>query len=453
MIHNLEAERAILGAVIDDPNILLELIGELTTADFYEPTNATIYQTICALQAKHTGIDLLTLTNELSNQEKLIGIGGADYLATLRANGHNVQHYATILRDARVKRDLLNAGKDIIGLGNDTTLDATSAIAKAQNLLIKITDGRSHQCESLETIGRRGEEKIVRGFDYPDEVTGLATGLFDLDRSLGGLEKQDNIVIAGRPGCGKSSLADTIAVNVAKQGKRVALFTLEMSSEQRFNRMVCIYGGHSYEEVRRRRKRMPSGAWRQWTEEEVGDYLMWHGRTETLPIFINEKSSIATSEIAARVSELSLRQPLDLIIVDYLGLVGDAPDAKRYEQIGAISRGLKGIAKSANAPLLNLAQLNRKCEDRGDKKPELSDLRDSGDIEQDADIVILIWRASMYWKTQSAWEATFKRDPYPGEHTAELNIAKFRNGATGYVNLFFDETKMRFADLQQGERK
>jgi replicative DNA helicase len=178
------------------------------------------------------------------------------------------------------------------------------------------------------------------------------------------------------------------------------------------------------------------------------DFYQAYFHVASLPISICE-IAVETADVVSMVGELKLREQVDLVIFDYLGLAKDRGDSKRYEQVGAISRGLKNAAKTLNVPMLSLAQLNRECEKRANKKPELADLRDSGDVEQDADIVILLWRVGLHWRDESEWRAAFPKDPYPGERFTELNIAKFRNGKLGYVNLCFDEERMRFCDFEK----
>lgn len=449
MPHNPQAENAVLGAILENPNSILRVMVELKPSHFYSKENEMVYEAMVSLCGKHTPIDRVMLVSELESKERLDKIGGVEYLDSLKANGENIQYYANLVREASIKRTLVSIGTEISSLAMNSSIDADKAIAESRAKLIGIGSSRTDGTESISEIGYRVMEKTERMFSEPDKVWALPTGIRELDRALGGLEKQDNIVIAGRPGSGKSALADTIAVNVAKTGKRVVLFALEMSKEQRTQRMACMHGGFIYDEVRRRRRQNEDGKWRYWTDEEVSDYMYAISTVNTYQIYINDVSAIKVSEIEAVVGNLSLEYPVDLVIVDYLGLVGDAQGAKRYDQVGQISRGLKGIAKSMDVPLLNLAQLNRDCEKRPDKKPELADLRDAGDIEQDADVVILIWRAGMYWEDELAWNRTFPKDPYPGTNVAELNIAKFRNGNTGFVNIYFDAPRMRYLDLER----
>ena len=444
---NLEAEEAVLGSVLNDPNSILRVLADLKSSQFYGQNTAMVYEAMVRIAERHCPIDLVTLTAELAGQERIERVGGRDYLDGLRANCENIEHYAEIIKQAWVRRNLATSATEIMGWAYDTTLDADDVTSKARESLLRVGSTRRNSGATVEEIGEKELPRIQRKFENPDETWGLSTGIHVLDNALGGLEKRDNIVIAGRPGSGKSALADTIAVNVAKRGKRVVLFTLEMSKEIRADRMACIYGGFDFTEFRRGYRKTPNG-WRHWSDDEQVNYYQKRFAFDHLPIIINDTASITTAQIESVVGEVMLKQPVDLVIGDYMGLMGDALGAKRYEQVGTISRGIKRVAMALGVPFLNLAQLNRQCEERADKKPELADLRDSGDVEQDADVVILIWRPAMYWKDSLEWHKVFPKDSYPGENLAELNVAKFRNGETGFVKVAFDAPRMRFMDLE-----
>lgn len=446
---NIEAEQAVLGALVIDPDAIVKVLPILKVGDFYLEKHDWIFEAAVAVHARHDPIDYLTLAAELEKRGHLNDVGGAAYITALInavPTAVHVQYYAGLVRQTAVARQLISASGEIAGIGYDAEGSAAEMQSRAQAALSRIQWCGRSKFKTLEEIGGGMEESVVEGLEHPGLVRGVATGYRALDNALHGLRGGDLIVIAGRPGSGKSSLAHGIAINAARQGKRTAYFSLEMSNELMMTRTVCILGGFDSIEIDAGLKRNPNGTWRRWSQEEKAILLDYWVRAEALPIFLNDASSITTAEATADAAELAARQGVDLVVFDYLGLAGDRAD-NRVQQVGAISRGLKALARQLNVPVLEISQLNRKCEERADKKPCLADLRDSGDVEQDADVVIFIWRPKMYWKNETDWHAVFPHEDYP-DRIATLPIEKNRHGPTdGHISMLYEEIHTRFVDI------
>lgn len=449
MPNDIEAEQAVLGALLMDSDALIKVVPIIEPSDFYLEKHRWVYEAMAHLRAEHAAVDFLTVCSELERRGKLDDCGGAAYLSALQnavPTVLNVETYAVLVYKAAVRRSVIRASTDMAGAAYDGKLGPEELITHAGATLAKVRSGRRSRFETTYSVGLRVEEEQKAIFDNPGELRGLATGFKLLDKVLGGLRADDLTIIAGRPGSGKTALADQIALNVALTGKRVAYFTLEMSSDENVRRLVNIYGEYDSTELDYG-KRKDGERWRDWTDDEQVTYFGKVAQVEVLPILWNAAGGISTEEATAAATELLATQGVDLVIFDYLGLAKARGDG-RYEQVGAISRGLKEMNRVLGKPVIAMAQLNRECEKRADKRPQLADLRDSGDIEQDADTVIFIYRPKMYWKNEAEWSAVFRNQSYP-DNLVDFDIAKHRKGKIGFVQYVWKGEYTKFFDVEK----
>lgn len=420
--HDTEAEKSVLGALLIDKDAIVKVVEFLKPKHFYDETHKIIFQAIKNLYEKRKPADFITLQGELKKMKELENVGGVTYLTELVnavPTAANIEHYASLIRDDYVKRALLSASADIGSLVFEEH-DVENLLDRSEQLLFSISQDREHQDfvpvkETLEvTFERLDELSKTRG-----ALRGVSTGLKSLDRMLSGLQKEQLIILAARPSVGKSSMAVNIAQHAATRDNiGVALFSLEMGRESIVDRMISAQGDIDN--------------WRITTgnleEEDFEKYSMAAGELAEAPIFIDDMPGQSVLEMRTKARRLQLENDIGLIIVDYLQLV-KAPQAEsRVQEVSRISQALKNLARELKVPVLALSQLSRAIEQRGgDKRPQLSDLRDSGSIEQDADVVMFLYR--------------------PEEEDREnmqLLISKHRNGPTGEVPLFFKADRTRF---------
>ncbi len=431
--HNIEAEEALLGSVFIDNNGLLKIVDFVSPDDFYGPANGIIYDVILSLFNRKSPIDLITATEELEKRGQLENIGGATYLSKIVNSVPTASHivqYASIVRDKKILRDLIITANDISAFGyggEDENVDIT--LDKAEQALFGISQ------KSLRQHFIPLKDMLVETFDRIDylnknkgELRGVPTGFADLDFILGGLQKSDLVILAARPSMGKTSLALSIALNAACKSKTtVGIFSLEMSKDQLAERLLA-----STAQV---------DAWRLRTGNlREDDFPLIGEAIDTLdkaPIFIDDTATISIMEMRAKARRLKMENDLGLLIVDYLQLMGSQNSDNRVQEVSDISRSLKGLARELNVPILVLSQLNRAVEARPDKKPLLADLRESGSIEQDADVVMFLYREDYY-----------NRDT-ERKNIADIIVRKHRNGPTGEVNLYFISEQMKFVDLEK----
>lgn len=422
-----EAEGALLSAILERNSLVDDLESTLSADYFYRRENQVIFARMAAMAFVGQPIDPATLVAALDGAGELEDAGGIEYIADIATSGrghHNAKHYAQIIRDRWLQRQLIQKGYQISELGYDSK-SAQEAIQESQSLIMDFDHSPAgevpdfnHQLMAM--VSRVDFLNKNRG-----KMTGLPTGFIDLDKRLFGLQKSDLVVIAGRPGMGKSSIAMNIAESAAVNGKCVLVFNLEMSSEQLLMRSACSIGRMSHDKLRRG----------ELDDQEISALTSAVARLKDKKIVLDDRP-LLTSEQAlsrARKAQRKLGSPLDLIVVDYIQLMSDK--GQELERITNITRNLKLLAKSMDCPVIALSQLNRDCEKRPNKRPQMSDLRASGSIEQDADIIAFVYRDEEYNKDTTE------------KGVAEVIIAKFRNGQTGTNYLASRLDQCRFDNL------
>lgn len=428
--HNLEAESAALGSVLVDPDALLNL-GFLQPADFFIERNGWIYEALRALYDKQIPPDLVTLCDALEQQGRLEEVGGLAYLAKLMdatPTAIHAEYYAQIVAREAIKRRLIDTAARITQLAYASD-DPETLLAEAESLLLEVSDSRTQ--DSTFFMGELASmvyDHIERVRQAGTGITGIPTGLTDLDKLLGGLQRSDMIVLAGRPGMGKTSLAVQIAKTSAKkQGARSLIFSLEMGKEQLAQRVIASETGIDVSRLRRGEIR----------EQEWPAFFQAQEALSKYPVAVDDAPILTPALLRSKAIRHQARHGLDLIIVDYLQLMrGDGKQTgNRTQEVDALSRACKTVARELNIPVLVLSSLSRNCEGRTDKRPMLSDLRESGSIESDADIVAFIYRDEVY----NAETTT--------PNVAEIIIAKHRSGPTGTVSAYFRKHLTEFVDL------
>ncbi|MCX6795308.1 MAG: replicative DNA helicase [Candidatus Falkowbacteria bacterium] len=440
--QSLEAEQSLLGCLLIDKDSIIKVVDQVTPDDFYKDAHKFVYEAIHELYNNREPIDVITLANRLEEKKQLAKIGGRAFLAQLSnavATSANVSYYASIIQKKSTLRRLQQAAGDIMKMSFDEESDIDEVLDATEQKIFGVS--RKYLKNAFLPI----DNLLTAAFDRIDELhkkggklRGLPTGFTDLDNLLAGLQKSDLIILAARPSVGKTSFALDIARQTAIKTKEgVGIFSLEMSKEQLVDRMLCSQANVSL--------------WKMRTgnlsdKEEDNDFAKIGaamGQLAEAPIYIDDSSTLSIMEIRAKARRLQMEKGLGLIMVDYLQLMegrGKYGD-NRVQEIAEISRGLKGIARELNVPVLALAQLSRAVEATSPAIPKLSHLRDSGSIEQDADIVMFIYR--------KAADRSFNPQDLPMDerYKAEIHIAKHRNGPTGKVDLFFDETTVSFKNL------
>ncbi len=434
--HSLEAEEAVLGSLLIDPDAIYEVSTFLYPDAFYKVQNKWVYESMLSLNERREPLDLLTLTEELRRREQLEDAGGEAYIIDLInavPTSINARHYGRLVEAASTRRKLINAASTIANYAYDEVEDINVVIDRSEQALFSVSEDRTtRDLVPIRQITREYLERIEKLNEDGGDIIGVPTGFTDLDRLLGGLNKSDLLILAGRPGMGKTSLENAIALTAAtRYGKRVAIFNLEMSGEQLVQRMLSA-------ETRIDSQRLRRG---QLYEHEWPIFMEAIGRLSETRIFIDDTPSITPNQLRTKCRRLYAEHGLDLIMIDYLQLMNSERSSNnRVMEISEISRGLKGLARELDVPVLAAAQLSRAVEQRQDKRPLLSDLRDSGSIEQDADIVMFIYRDEYY-----------NPDTTERPNIAELAIAKHRHGPTGTIDLYWHSKLATFRNLQRQE--
>ena len=428
--QNIEAEQSVLGSLLIDPNAIITVASFLRAEDFYREQHGEVYDAMLALHERREPIDLLTVCDELQRREQLEAVGGAAYLTSvinMVPTSIHVEHYAHIVERTSILRHLIDAAGEIAGLAYQEMGEVEEIIDKAESTLFKVSQQRiSQSLVPIRQVVVDYYDHIEYLHEHPGETTGLPTGFVDLDKLLNGMQPSDLIIVAGRPGTGKSSLALALARHAAlKQSGVVAIFTLEMSSAQLVQRLISS-------ETDIDSQRLQTG---RIQDSEWGLFVRASSVLSESAIFIDDTPSPTPMEIRTKARRLAEEHGLDLIIIDYLQLMqGNQRSENRVQEISYISRALKGLARELNVPVVALSQLSRAVESRTDKRPILSDLRESGSIEQDADVVMFLYREDYYNRDQ---EQT---------NIAEVIIAKQRNGPTGKVELVWIPEYTKFAN-------
>lgn len=469
--HNFEAEQGLLGMLLIDNN-MLERVSEIVRPHhFSHPSHQNIFETIekmveRGLEAKHT-----TLKDYFEKDEGLTSVGGAQYLAELQTEVpviNNIQDYAQTIYDRYLRREIIRMNSDTNAQAYkfDIEQDATNIIEQAESKLFRLSESGISKggFVTLKSSVMTAIEIAEKAYKSDGHVTGVTTGLTDLDHKLGGLHPSDLLILAARPSMGKTSLAVNVAYNAAKafaesggeQGGRVGFFSLEMSSDQLATRILSDEAGISGDDIRKGNIK----------ETDFRKFAEASQKLSQVPLYIDDTPALSIGAVRTRARRLKRQHGLDMLVIDYLQLLqgsGSAQSAQnRVLEISEITRGLKAIAKELNIPVIALSQLSRAVEQREDKRPMLSDLRESGSIEQDADVVMFIYRREYYLSREEPEKkpneddakfsdryAQWQQDLGDCNNTADVIVAKQRHGPIGTVSLFFDSSVTRFSDLAQ----
>jgi replicative DNA helicase len=433
--QNIEAEQSILGGVLIENDALNTVVEFLEDGDFYREAHQKIFDCMISLSEKGEPLDLITLTNELRKKQELEEIGGASYLAGLVdavPTAANIAYYAKIVKEKSILRKLISTATEIVTQSYQEGKDLEDFLDEAEQSIFRISENRVRPAfYSIKEIVKESFKVIEQLYEKKELITGIPSGFKDLDRKTAGFQNADLIIVAGRPSMGKTALCLNIAQHAAINVKvPTAIFSLEMSKEQLAIRMLCS-------EARVDSARLRSGF---LSESDWPKLTMAAGALSDAPLFIDDAAAISVLELRAKARRLKADRGLGLVIVDYLQLMRGRSGVERREQeISEISRSLKALAKELNIPVIAISQLSRKAEDRPGRKPQLSDLRESGAIEQDADVILFIYRDEVYNPDSDQ------------KGTAEVIIGKQRNGPTGKVDLSFISENTTFRDLFRGD--
>ena len=453
---NVEAEQTILGSILANNEIFDEITDKLDENYFFDPIHQKIYKIISNLISKGLLANPVTIKNFFNSKDELIEIGGIDYLIKLTkvsTTKNQIKYYSQLLSDLYIRRQLINISEETLeeSKNKDLEISGTNILENTERKLFEIAERGEFQ-RSFVTFKDALKETIdmaTAAYKNDQGIVGVPSGLSDLDDRLGGLHKQDLIIIAGRPSMGKTALATNIAFNASLNIKKknlktsVAFFSLEMSSEQLSTRILAEQSRIKSNDIRRGKI----------NQDDFERFIEASKNLETLPLHIDDTPAITISALSNRARRLKRKEGLDLIVIDYIQLMKSSGyrNEGRVLEIAEITQGLKALAKELDVPVLALSQLSRQVEQREDKKPQLSDLRESGSIEQDADVVMFVFREQYYLE---------KQEPKPGtaEHVewqermsqihneAEIIIGKQRHGPTGLIKLEFESAFTKFKD-------
>jgi replicative DNA helicase len=432
---NTEAEEAVLGSLLIDPDAVIKVSSFLRADDFYRERNAWIYQTVLDLHERREPADFLTVVDDLERQDRLQQVGGATYITSLINNVPSavyVEHYARIVERTATLRRLIGAASQIAALAQEDAEDVDDIVDRAEQLVFGVSERRvQRDLTPINAIMGQVINRIEYLHRHKGEVLGVPSGFSELDRILGGFQKSDLIVLAARPGVGKTSLALNVALNAAKRyGQKVAFFSLEMSSEQLVQRLLSSETGVNQQRLR-------TG---DIQDQDWPILMEAAGVLSDTMLFIDDTPAVSALELRTKTRRLQAEFGLDLIVVDYLQLMrSDTRTENRVQEISYITRSLKSLAREVEAPLIALSQLSRAVESRSDRRPILSDLRESGSIEQDADVVMFIYRDD-------------RDESDERKNIAEVIVAKHRNGPTDTAHLYFRKELTKFDDLERFRR-
>lgn len=438
--HLIEAEQAVLGALLTQgPSTegLADLVSSLVKVeDFYRDAHRVIYDAILVIHRDHKPIDFITVSEELTHRKKLEQVGGISYITSLAnesTGAYNVEEHARIIAEKAQLRRLIDAGNKIVGMSYANEDEPLEIMNKAEQLVLDVS-GQTNSESSFSPIGEvviANMEKINELQQHDGTLTGVPTGFRDLDEVTNGLQRSDLILVAARPAMGKTAFTLNIAQNVAIKNKQtVAFFSLEMSKEQLVGRILSSVSGVSSENLRKA----------NLDQEQWAAVIQAADAMSQAPLYIDDTPGLTVQDMRSKLRRLKVEHGLDLIIVDYIqlmqGRVGNRGSENRQQEVSEISRNLKLIAREMNVPLIALSQLSRSVESRPDKRPVLSDLRESGSLEQDADIVAFLYRDKYYDENSEKGDIT------------EVLIRKHRNGAVKTVELVFRGELTRFMDVE-----
>ena len=438
--HNPEAEASLLGAILIDSDALVKIADTIQPTDFYDPRNQKIYEAVQQLYERRSPIDVLTLADQLKNNSSLDLVGGAAYLTELTnfvPTASHVEQYAEIVAQKALRRRLIRASQQITALGYDESKVLKELVEEAESQLFQVSQAHVRQSViSIEAILAESFDRLDDLHKDKNKLRGIPSGYRDLDNVLAGFQRSDLFVLAARPSMGKTALVLNLAHNVATLAKQpVLLFSLEMSKEQLVDRLLSMESGVDAWALR-------TGNLTDDDFERIGNAM---GTLSEAPIYIDDTPGITVSDLRTKARREAHQHPLGLIIVDYLQLMSGGSrfggSENRVQEISEISRGLKGVARELNVPLIALSQLSRSVESRNPQIPQLADLRESGSIEQDADVVAFIYREEYY------------NPDTENKGVTRILIKKHRNGPTGDVELGFNKENQRFVNLDRAHKQ
>ncbi|MEI6044819.1 MAG: replicative DNA helicase [Chloroflexota bacterium] len=434
--YNAEAEEAVVGSLLIDRDTIIKIAPILRPTDFFSEERAAVYEAILDLYEQRTPGDLITLRDELKRRGKLGEGEGQVKSTSLFSLMHStpspvhVEHYAKIVLRYAIMRRLIGAGAQVTALGFDEQLETQEMIDQAQQLIYSVVqEGVKREAVKIGAILEEYFDRLTFLQDHKGDIIGVPSGYDDMDKITGGFQQSDLVILAARPATGKTSLALGIAYNIVMNQQRprpVGIFSLEMSREQLIQRMLSMETGV---DSQRLRTGYIDGA--EWDRVSRA-----FGKLSTAPLYIDDSAGVSIMEMRSRARRLHAEYGIELLIIDYLQLMVGSRNDNRVQEVSEISRNLKGLARELNIPVICLSQLSRAVESRTSHVPQLSDLRESGSIEQDADVVMFIYREEMY------------NPETEKKNLAEIHIAKHRNGPTGMVPLFFQSKTTRFSNLE-----
>ena len=428
--HNLSAEQSVLGSLLLDPTAIISVAQTLRPNDFYLESHQLIYSVMLDLYEARRPVDYQTVVSDLISRGLLSRVGDAGYVLSLQnvvPVAIHVEHYAQIVTRLGLLRRLITAGSRIMAIGHDPSREAEAALDEAERVLYEVSrDRATHGFTPISDVLAEYLDRLDYLHENRGATVGVPSGFIDLDKLTGGLQRSDMIVVAGRPSMGKTAWALSLVHKSAlRYGSRVAYFSLEMSKEQLVQRLLCIEG--SIDSGRLRTGYLDEAEW--------GRLIAAAAALSETKVFIDDSANTSPMEMRSKTRRLQAEQGLDLVVVDYLQLMQGRNSENRVQEISAISRALKGLARELNVPVVALSQVSRAVDARTNHVPLLSDLRESGSIEQDSDIVVFIYRDEVYN------EDTEKKN------IADIFLAKHRNGPTGHFSLFFNKSQAHFVDL------
>lgn len=433
--HSVEAEQSVLGSILLDKDAMISVSETLTPEDFYKEAHRVIYECMLKLYNNQSEIDLITLADELRDQGYLDDIGGIAYitsLSTIVPTTSNIKYYINIVKEKSISRQLISAANDIINLGYDSSTKVEDVLENAEKKIFDISQERTtNDFQPINQVLTETLSMLEKLYEEKSDVTGLTTGFRDLNKKINGLQRSDLLLIAARPAMGKTAFALNLVQNAALKGDAsVAVFSLEMSKEQLVQRMVAAQSSVELKKIK-----TGTLAANDWPRITDGMAVLSGAK-----IHIDDTPGIKISELRSKCRKLKIEKGLDLVLIDYLQLMeGEGHNESRQQEIAKISRSLKILAKELDCPVVALSQLSRAPEQRADHRPMLSDLRESGSIEQDADIVMFLYRDEYY------------NPDTERKNIGEVIVAKNRHGETGTVELVWFGEIQKFADKMREE--
>jgi replicative DNA helicase len=442
--YDIAAEEAVIGSLLIDPEAILR-VGGVSGSDFFDETNQAIFEACYSLFQRSEVINQITVAHELMRQGKLEQVGGAAYLSHLISivpTSVHVEHYAQIVSRTATMRRLITAAGQIAAIGYEAGSDVDGSLNKAEDILFQVRAGRESRDFVLlrDVLGQYFEEGRAVAAPGEGEIACVMTGFVGLDELLGGLQRSDLVVLAARPSLGKTSLALNIARNAAlEQGACVALFSLEMSRDSVVQRMLAGEAGVDFGHIR----------WGRFSENDERRVMEASGALSEARIYVDDSPQVRVMDIRSKARRLHFEEKIDLVIVDYLQLIqgSSGRSENRVQELSQITRSLKMVARELNVPVLAVSQLSRAVEHRPSHIPQLADLRESGSIEQDADVVMFIHREDLLYSVEE-WnrQHDLEEEPYP-RGLADVLVAKHRNGPLGQIKLRFLSNLVKFDNL------